>query len=151
MELGRQLARIAEYGLVENKSGGHSVFIKFDLKGESLTWWGSLKEGMAAEITMRSLLECGFQGGNIKAINAGMNSNLLIEDEDIYVVVGEKLNSVGLVVKIIKSIGEGKEIIRMNEDTLKNMQVDYLNEAWAKAAAGKKPKQRKNPDIEIAF
>lgn len=158
MECGKQLAKIVDYGLFQNQTtGANSAYIKFNLKGGVLTWWGSLNEGKATEITLRQLAECGYAGQDIKKLNDGIDSNILICDEDISVEVAEKINGVGDAVKFIKSIGAG--MAKLEVSKLDAMKVDHLAEAWEKVlAAGKTPKQKKSEkitdvasDLEIAF
>lgn len=163
MECGKQVARIVDYGLTENKSsGGHSVFIKFSINGETITWWGSLKEGIAAEITTRSLIEAGYQGEEIKELNLGVQSDILNADDDINVVVAEKANGTGVLVKYVKFIGDAKEVPRMNEDKLKQMSVNHVAAIFQKLSSNtpikvriKKPKTQhvavQAPEEEIPF
>jgi len=40
MELGKQLARIVDYGMTKTKKGGAQVFVQFQVGGEISTWYG---------------------------------------------------------------------------------------------------------------
>lgn len=75
-------ANISEYGIGPTKSGDPQVMILFnynDLEGtpHEITWFGSLKEGKAQEITMRTILYCGFNGSDPADLAEGVSSGLL--------------------------------------------------------------------------
>lgn len=152
MELGKQLARIVDYGVTENKSGNGSVFIKFIFpSGEYLTWYGSLKEGKAAEITVSTLFECGFSGDDINALAKGVESGLLITDEDIDVNVQKEIDPTGTERIRIKYIGSGKEIPRIDQEQARKLIPASVNMMLREMKRTKKPREKKDPNFEIPF
>jgi hypothetical protein len=95
MNDGRYSAVVKDYGISETKAGDAQVFIAFDVAhGEgttALTWFGSLKEGKAQEITLKGLLAAGFTGKDVTdlidgpdggAIPLGTEVSLVIENEE---------------------------------------------------------------------
>lgn len=91
MQAGRHSAVVKDYGISETQGGDPQVFIKFDVAGEDITWFGSLKEGKAQEISLKALLAAGFTGKDISelldgpdggAIPLGIEVSLVIEDHE---------------------------------------------------------------------
>lgn len=64
IETGKHLAKIVDCGIKKSKAGNNMAFLAFELSetGQRITWNGSLKEGKAQEITLKTLLSCGFNG-----------------------------------------------------------------------------------------
>jgi hypothetical protein len=92
MDNGRYNGTVKDYGISETKAGDPQVFVAFDIDGHgSLTWFGSLKEGKAQEITLKGLLAAGFTGKDVSelldgpdggAIPLGTEVSLVIENEE---------------------------------------------------------------------
>lgn len=74
-------AKVIGYALVETAKGLPSPAIKFELivgeAKEHLTWYGSLNEGTARNITGKALLVCGFSGTDISKMAEGPSSGVL--------------------------------------------------------------------------
>ena len=60
-EEGRYNAKPIEWGFNKTKAGSLQVFIRFEGQNINMCWYGSLNEGKAREITLTSLLNCGFR------------------------------------------------------------------------------------------
>lgn len=82
---GKYLARPADWGISETKAGDPQVFVKFEFGGKSLTWFGSLKEGRAQEITIDSLLALGFRSNDLSELNK--ETTILDTTKDVQIVV----------------------------------------------------------------
>lgn len=87
---GRYLAKPTEWGITKTKSGKPNVFIAFKLEatGKNITWFGSLNQGKATEITIRTLVNCGFKFDKLTALDRSdaldtkTNVSLTIEHEE---------------------------------------------------------------------
>lgn len=152
MELGKQTARIIDYGILENRSANASVFIKFEFASkETLTWFGSLKEGKAAEITINTLLECGFDGDDLNVLAEGIACSALITDEDIDVDVREEADTDGRIRRKIKYVGSQKEIPRITKEKARTLISANISMQLREIKKSKKPKEKKDPNFEIPF
>ena len=89
---GRHQARVIDYGLTETKAGDPQVRVKFKLVGDGseITWFGSLKEGKASEITIDSLLVCGLHGTDLLILEGGSGSGALNEEKIVSIVVEDE-------------------------------------------------------------
>lgn len=88
MKPGRYTGYIRNYGLGENKSGMPNVWINFDVKDTNgdtygYTWFGSLKEGRAREITIDALLACGLTGNNLENLKSGIEGGALDQTQGV--------------------------------------------------------------------
>lgn len=78
-------ARIFEYSIGKTKAGLPQVVIQFDVlfgndpggTGKRLTWYGSLKEGKAREITLTALSILGLGNAPLERIAHGAMGNVL--------------------------------------------------------------------------
>ncbi len=82
IENGRYTAKITDYGIGTTQAGKPQIIITLsvadkDGKAHDLTWYGSLNEGKAQEITFKTLFACGFWGNDVDALANGPQSNLL--------------------------------------------------------------------------
>lgn len=86
---GRHLAKVIDYGLGETKGGEPQVLVQFKLEGDGseITWFGSLKEGRASEITIDALLVMGFSGGDLLTLEGGAGSGVLDEKKSVSITV----------------------------------------------------------------
>lgn len=89
---GRYLGKVKQYGIGTTKAGDPNVTVIFGFKDNlnqerELTWFGSLKEGRAREITIDALLVCGFKGNDIGALAGGPETGLLDLNTDVDLVV----------------------------------------------------------------
>lgn len=152
MEVGKHLAKIVDYGLSESKAGNASVFIKFQVaSGDTITWYGSLKEGKASEITLNALLECGLSSDDINGLSGGLDSNLLITDEDIDIEVRKEFDQNGVERLRVKYVGSAKEIERISAEKARTLIPASVNMLLREMKKNKKPKVKKDPDFEIPF
>jgi len=102
LRAGRHVAHVESWGVRETKSGGHQVFVKFDL---GPMWFGSLNEGRAREITLEALVTMGFRGDDLSS---------LVKDDACL----DKYKTVAIVVSY-KTV-DGKDEPQLN--------VDWVNE-----------------------
>lgn len=83
---GKFLAKIKDYGFKVTHSGSLQMAVIFDYEqGEenrTLTWFGSMNEGKAREITLTALKNMGYQGQEISLLNDGIQSGILDTDKD---------------------------------------------------------------------
>ena len=109
-EVGRHQAKITDYGMKETNAGDPQIFISLKgmEKGDLITWFGSLKEGKAREITLKTLITCGFTGNSVANIAQGVSANCLDTKKELSIVVSENEY-------------QGK----------KSMRVDWINEPSA--------------------
>ena len=82
MKPGVYEARISNYAIGTTQAGDPQVLILLNYNDEEnapheVTWFGSLKEGKAQEITLRTLLDCGFSGSDPVDLADGTDSHLL--------------------------------------------------------------------------
>lgn len=155
MKAGQYQAKITDYGLVGNKAGdGASVFVTFTVENEgNITWYGSLKEGKAFEITYTNLLEMGFNGVDPTELSAGPDiitpeKNKLITTDEIQIYVDTEVNHMGRDVMRVKRIGEGKQLERLQkEEFKKRINSDKLKLQAMEILKSKKPRERKDDEI----
>lgn len=147
MEQGKYQARIVDHGLTTTKSGNLQVYIifKFD-NGEQMTWYGSLNDGIASEITVNALLECGFNSENFEDLNT---PNALIRDESIDVTLKTEVDNQGKDRLRIKYVGAGKEITRISKDEIRQKLSPNVS-AKLKELLNKK-RGKEDPGFEIPF
>lgn len=79
---GKYKANILDYGIGQTKSGDPQVMIQLNYQDSDqdvheITWFGSLKEGKAQEITIETLLRCGMKGNDVAAVAGGIESDTL--------------------------------------------------------------------------
>lgn len=75
-------AKISNYAITTTQGGDPQVAILFDYNDHEgtpheITWFGTLKEGKGQEITLKTLLYCGFAGTDPAELASGVESNLL--------------------------------------------------------------------------
>lgn len=90
---GRHLAKVIDYGLSETKAGDQQVMVKLKLSGDGseITWYGSLKEGKAQEITFDTLQRVlQMQGDDLLALEGGAGSQVLNETKDVEITVAHE-------------------------------------------------------------
>ena len=128
---GRHSAKVIDYGLGETKNGDPQVKIRFKLDGDGseITWFGSLKEGRAREITIDALLVCGMVGDDLNDLSGGAGSGILNEKKSVSIVVeDEEYNGKTTTkVKWINDIdGGGRSLAPDKKPLLKSMKGDIL-------------------------
>jgi hypothetical protein len=68
-------AKLLEYGLMKTKAGKPMVAIDFEFSADgeptSLRWFGSLNEGMAREITVKTLADLGYTENTLESLAQG--------------------------------------------------------------------------------
>lgn len=101
IQAGRHIAHPQAWGVRETKSGDPQIYVKFDL---GLTWFGSLKEGRAREITLESLVTMGFMGDDLSELVS--NENALDKNKDVALVVEYEANQNGEPVPRIKWVND---------------------------------------------
>lgn len=86
---------VKDYGIGETQAGDPQVFVQFSVEfpdgAADMTWYGSLKEGKAREITLNALLNLGFKGKDVTdlldgpdgaAIPLGIDALLVVEPNE---------------------------------------------------------------------
>lgn len=113
MELGRNSARIIDYGLSKTKLGSAQVFIKLLVEqtggSKEVTWYGVpfKKDGEVNEFMMAQLAYCGFDPSvnSIEDLSNGIDSGILISNENIDVYVRDETSPSGEIVRKINTLG----------------------------------------------
>lgn len=62
-------ARVLKSAITETKNGHPQVALELGVGEDKITWFGSLKEGQAQDITLQALLTAGFQGSSLQDLN----------------------------------------------------------------------------------
>lgn len=159
MELGKNSARIVDYGITKTKLGSAQVFVKLLVAGvHDTTWYGVpfKKDGEVNEFMMTQLAYCGFDLSRqtIEDLAAGMESGILITDEDIDVYVRNETNGSGDLVPRVNTLGSVGPI-RVDEQDLKVLisqeQSDKLKASASKFKARKKSAKKDNPSDDVPF
>lgn len=93
---GRYLVKPIEWGITKSKNGDPLLFITFNGAFTdtitSKTWFGTLKEGRGREITLESIITCGFAYGSIDLFD---RFDALDKDTEVSIVIGhEEYNGV---------------------------------------------------------
>lgn len=79
-------AFVSDYGVSNAKSGAPVVHVKFTTGNSTITWNGSLAEGKAQEITLKSLLVLGLQSvDRLHELADGRLSALLDETKPVQI------------------------------------------------------------------
>lgn len=94
---GKYTGRVIDYGMTTTKAGLPQVillceYVDNDHDSHQVYWFGSLKEGKAREITIKTLLDCGFQGDDISAIADGLGNGALDTTKELQFVMKTKLD-----------------------------------------------------------
>lgn len=77
---------IIDYGISKTQKGEPQAFIIFQLEGGKITWYGSFGEG-GKDITIKSLLYCGFKGHDLSSLTLGLEGDALVVYPDIELVL----------------------------------------------------------------
>lgn len=88
-------ANIINYGIDVNKNGNAQAAILFeyndhDGQRHEVTWFGSFKEGKALEITLKTLLACGFSKDDPAELAAGYDSHALDVSTPVKITIEEQ-------------------------------------------------------------
>lgn len=83
---GTYKATVISHAISETKAGLPQAAVTFsfeaDGRPQSLTWFGSFKEGKAREITAKALIVCGLKGNNPAGdLEIGREVSIVVEDE----------------------------------------------------------------------
>ncbi len=92
---GKYLAKVIDYGIGETKAGLPQVLVMFEFKDsdgvqQQMVWYGTLKEGKGRDITIDSLLVCGFRGNDIEVLAEGIGNGALDTEKEVQLTIGEE-------------------------------------------------------------
>jgi hypothetical protein len=158
VKLGKNIGRIVEYGTTLTKLGSAQVFIRLRLEdGDETTWYGVpiKKDGDTNDIMLQQLAYCGFDpsSNQISDLSLGIESGVLVTDEDLDVYCTMQLNKVGeeeLRINSIGSIGP----VRADADAIKTAltqeQADKIKASANKFKVRVK-KKKEDPTENIPF
>lgn len=149
------LAKILEYGVSTTRAGDPKISIQFEVEGETkpLYWTGTMKEGKAKEIAIKTLVEvCEFQGDSLEQLNQGIAGGALNHLKEYDVAVEEQTMPDGKVVRRIAWInlpGSGK-FKRADETELGILLkgYDFKNDFKAARAVAPKTEKKAEPKVE---
>lgn len=114
IEIGRFNASAKDYGISETQGGKPQVFIQFRVEfpsgPEEMTWYGSLNEGTARDITLKALLAVGFVGNDLGKLLDGVDGGAIPVGAQASVVTGENVYNGKTTIKInwVNAIGGGQ-------------------------------------------
>jgi len=114
IEIGRFNASVKDYGISESQGGHPQVFLKFDVHFtsgvEEMTWYGSLKEGPARDISLKALLAVGFEGNDLGKLLEGTDGGAIPVGTQASVVTGENEYNGKKTIRInwVNAIGGGQ-------------------------------------------
>lgn len=84
---------ITDYGISLTQAGKPQVTVKFTSHdGKEFTWWGSLNEGMAREITLKNLFTMGFNADTLDPLAQGLAGGALNHVQEYEIVTEEQMN-----------------------------------------------------------
>jgi hypothetical protein len=129
---GRHLANVINYGIRDTSSGDPQVSVRFKLiqDGSEITWFGSLKEGKAQEITFDTLQRVlGMQGDDLNALAGGSGSGILDEKKDVEIVVANE-EWQGKIRTKVKWVNEIGGFTKKNLDIKATTKLKSLNAAF---------------------
>lgn len=157
MEVGRHVVRVVDYGISRTKAGGVTVFAEIVKGSESMKWYGSpfKKDGELNDMCISQLVACGFDPENneIKDLQKGVDSGLLITDEDLDCEVAMEMGPDGTDLLKVKWLG-CSPVSRLSTEEAKELISDE-KEKKLKASASKfkvrKRKPKENPGEAIPF
>lgn len=156
MEVGKHLVRIKDYGINQSKAGGMFVFIDIEKDDVTLRWYGSpiKKDGTPNEMCLAQLVACGFDlEKDISSLGEGIDSGLLVTDEDIDCVVANEMNGKGEMEAKVKWLGVNPTP-RLSTDEVKALITDEQRDKLKALSSKFKTRTRKkvaSPDEEVPF
>ena len=155
MELGKNLARIVDYGTTKTKGGAAQVFIKFSVSGEESTWYGvpfKKDSDEVNDICMTQLCYCGFDPSvnKIEDLSFGIDSGLLATGEDIDVYVADQILPDGSQKRRINTIGEIGPA-RATATEVQQLISETKQQKLREAASKFKVRKKKDPNKVIPF
>lgn len=122
---GKYPAKITDYGITLTKGKLPQVCIQFEFeapdadsltKKRALTWYGSLKEGRARELTIEQVLRCGLVGDDLRGLANGKSGNALNLEQEVGIEVEVRSNESGKLTNGIKWINRlGVKTLDVNE------------------------------------
>lgn len=145
MELGKNSARIVDYGVTKTQKGSMQVFVKLLVGGrDDATWYGMpLKNnGEVNDYMFTQLAYCGFDASahSLEDLSGGIDSGLMITSEDIDVYVRKETDSKGDEVLRVSTLGTLGPI-KIDAEEAKSL-LSSEQTAKLKAAGGKfKPRK----------
>ena len=89
---GKYLAQVVDYSIKSTQKGDPEPIIRFkfiDKDGDAhqYNWRGTLKEGKGREITLASLVTCGFSGDDLSVLCDGVESGALNTEQQVNISV----------------------------------------------------------------
>ena len=157
MELGRNIARITDYGISKTKLGSVQVFVRLLVEStdgsKEVTWYGVpfKKDGEVNEFMMAQLAYCGFDPATntIEDLSKGIDSGILITTENIDVYARDETSPSGEIVRKINTLGPMGPI-RIDGEEAKTL-ISTEQAAKIKSLASKyKVRKATNPQPVVA-
>ena len=93
---GRYIGKIIDYGMGETQKGDPQVLVMFEFKDDEevnqrMCWFGTLKEGKGRQITIDTLLNCGFKGTELSVLADGVGNGALDTEKELQLTVNENV------------------------------------------------------------
>lgn len=104
---GKFEAKVVDYGIKQTKSGAQQIVVRFRWNDEfELNWYGSLNEGKAREITVKTLEILGMSSNEIWNLADGIESGMLDTDKLVSISVEKETGTDGKIYPKIKWVNE---------------------------------------------
>lgn len=146
MKLGKNIAKIVDYGITTTRAGALQVFVRLDIEDSGLqTWYGMpfKKDGTLNGMCLQQLANCGFDASEheIQELDAGVDSGLMDVDSFIDVYATKQTKPDGSEFVGINSLGEIGPM-RADSEVIKTL-ITPEQSAMLKAAGAKfKPRKK---------
>lgn len=149
------LAKITDYGLATSKAGNMQVMIKFSCEdGKTRTWYGTLKEGRGREITLDTLIRCGFKGDDIAILSEGHMSGALDHNIELDLVIENEVGQDGKTYERINWVnlpgGSGFKNAMKKEEAVTVLKGMNLKADLA-ARRAMQPTRKAAPESDVPF
>jgi len=157
MILGLNKGRIVDYGVAKSKSGSSQVFVHINISGEVVKhyMYPFKKDGEVNDYVMQQLVYAGYDPATmvIDALAFGVESDMLITNEDLDIFAKEETNNIGQLQLRVASIGAvsgGRLSYAEVKDIITAEQINKVKALASKYTARVRVK-KEDPSEEIGF
>lgn len=163
---GEHLGECVDYGISKNSKGEPQAFLKFKInKGEGLgfchlTWFGGLsdkipqgKEHPPAHYTVKTLLDCGFQGQEVEDLAGGIDANVIPGGRTMQLTIEDNLyeDKLSSRIKWINIVGAGGPKKMSKEELVGKTNTSALRAMLLKEKQNRPTEAMPEPDPDIPF
>lgn len=158
---GKYLAKVADYSIRRTQAGKPEPIVRFrwmDKSNEEFQWnWrGSLNEGKAREITLKTLVLCGLTTNNLENLCDGPESCTLNLDQSVSITVELEVGQDGKEYPVIKWVNDPSATQGFKDEMSKEEAAQKFNEMGIVADLLRLRSEMKSPSkqqaqVEIPF